>query len=171
MINSASWSDPEPTRTNSGRPPPANGQARLPATASPAMASPLRSSITLPATESQVIKARKFVASFVDAPTLAADAVLCLSEVATNAVIHSNSRHVGGQFTVSAERYRDGHLRVEVQDEGGRWMERAKAEGQHLGLLIVSRLSSAWGIESDGYHRGAVWFELCPVPASSPLAA
>ena len=75
------------------------------------------------------------------------------------------------RFTVSAERDRDGHLRVEVQDEGGRWMERAKAEGQHLGLLIVSQLSSAWGIESDGYHRRTVWFELCPVPASSPLAA
>lgn len=171
MINSASWSAPEPTRTTTGWPPPANGQARLPATASPAMARPLRSSITLPATEGQVIKARKFVATFVDDPTLAADAVLCLSEVATNAVIHSNSRHVGGQFTVSAERYRDGHLRVEVQDEGGRWMERAKAEGQHLGLLLVRRLSSAWGIESDGYYRRTVWFELCPVLASSLLTA
>ena len=145
MINSASWSAPEPTRTTTGWPPPANGQARLPATASPAMARPLRSSITLPATEGQVIKARKFVATFVDDPTLAADAVLCLSEVATNAVIHSNSRHVGGQFTVSAERYRDGHLRVEVQDEGGRWMERAKAEGQHLGLLLVQPAQQRMG--------------------------
>jgi anti-sigma regulatory factor (Ser/Thr protein kinase) len=166
MINSANWSDLAPIRTNTERPPPATGQVGLPATAAPAIASPLRSSITLPATASQVAEGRRFVASFVADPTLAVDAALCLSEVATNAVIHSNSRHAAGQFTVSAERCGDGHLRIEVEDQGGRWMERAKAEGQqHRGLMIVSRLASAWGIEGDGCRRRKVWFELRPVPA------
>jgi serine/threonine-protein kinase RsbW len=172
MVNSVNWSVPTPTSVNIERPSPANGQALLPAATAPAIASPPRSSITLRATASQVAEARRFVASLVTDPTLAADAVLCLSEVATNAVIHSNSRRVGGRFTVSAHRTGDGHLRIEVEDQGGRWMERAKPQGQqHLGLIVVSQLASAWGIETDGCHHRMVWFELPPVPASLPSAA
>ena len=130
-----------------------------------------RHSITFPATASHIAEARRFVASFAAEPALAADAALCLSEVATNAVIHSNSGKVGGRFTVSAERYGDGRLRIEVEDQGGRWMKRAKAEGQHLGLTIVSRLASAWGIEGGGSRRRTVWFELRPVLVSPPSAA
>ena len=80
MINSANWSDLAPIRTNTERPPPATGQVGLPATAAPAIASPLRSSITLPATASQVAEGRRFVASFVADPTLAVDAALCLTD-------------------------------------------------------------------------------------------
>ena len=170
-MNLADHSDPAPIPPDTERPPPANGLAGGSATTAPAIVGPLRSSITVPATASQVAEARRFVASFVADTMLAADAVLCLSEVATNAVIHSNSRRVRGQFSVGAERYGDGHLRIEVEDQGGRWMERAKAEGQHLGLLIVSQLASAWGIEGDGYQHRTVWFELRPVPASPPSAA
>jgi serine/threonine-protein kinase RsbW len=147
MINSASWKDPELTPTPIGR----------------------RSSITLPAIAGQIGTARQFVARLIDDPALASDAVLCLSEVATNAIVHSNSRRPGGQFTVSAERYGDGRIRVEVEDGGGRWMERVKAEGQHLGLMIVSQLAAAWGSQSDGHGR-TVWFELGPVPGSPPAA-
>jgi anti-sigma regulatory factor (Ser/Thr protein kinase) len=170
MTNSTDWSDPAPIRTNTERPPPADGRAGPSVAGASAIASPLRSSITLPATASQVAEARRFVASFVADTTLAADAVLCLSEIASNAVVHSNSRRVGGHFTVSAERYGDGHLRIEIEDQGGRWMERAKAEGQHLGLLIVGQLASAWGIEGDGYHHRTVWFALPPVPISVPIS-
>jgi serine/threonine-protein kinase RsbW len=172
MINSANWSAPTPTSANTERPPTANGQAGLPAVTAPAIASPPRSSITLRATASQVAEARRFVASLVSDPTLAADAELCLSEVATNAVIHSNSRRVGGRFTVSAHRTGDDHLRIEVEDQGGRWMERAKPEGQqHLGLMVVSQLASAWGTETYDCHHRMVWFELRPVPASLQAAA
>jgi anti-sigma regulatory factor (Ser/Thr protein kinase) len=166
MINSANRDGAALIPPDTGCSPPANGQGGLAATAEPAIAGMLRASINLPATPSQLPEARRFVASFVADPVLADDAVLCLSEVATNAVIHSNSRHAAGQFTVSAERCGDGHLRIEVEDQGGRWMERAKAEGQqHRGLMIVSRLASAWGIEGDGCRRRKVWFELRPVPA------
>lgn len=108
MMNLADWGDPPPILPDIERPPPANGLAGGSATTAPAIVGPLRSSITVPATARQVAEARRFVASFVADATLAADAVLCLSKVATNAVIHSNSRRVGGQFTVSAERYGDG---------------------------------------------------------------
>ena len=171
MMNLADHSDPAPIPPDTERPPPANGLAGGSATTAPAIVGPLRSSITVPATARQVAEARRFVASFVADTTLAANAALCVSEVATNAVIHSNSRRVGGQFTVSAERYGDSHLRIEVKDQGGRWIERAKAEGQHLGLLIVSQLASAWGIEGDGYQHRTVWFELRPVLGSPTSAA
>jgi anti-sigma regulatory factor (Ser/Thr protein kinase) len=153
-------------RTGAGHPPPANEQDRLHANAAPAIAGPLCSSITLPGTARHIAEARRFITSVVADRTLAADAVLCLSEVVTNAVIHSNSRGDGGRVSVRAEQCSDGLLRIEVQDQGGRWIERPKAEGQrHLGLMIVSQLASAWGIQGDGLHSRTVWFELRPVPA------
>jgi anti-sigma regulatory factor (Ser/Thr protein kinase) len=168
MINSANRGGPALISPGTGCSPPANGQAGLAATAEPAIAGLPRASINLPATPGQLAEARRFVASFVADPVLAADAVLCLSEVATNAVIHSNSREAGGRFTVSAERYSDGHLRVEVQDEGGRWIKRAKPGGQqHLGLMVVGSLASAWGIEGDGFRHRTVWFELHLPPGRS----
>jgi hypothetical protein len=102
------------------------------------------------------------VTSFVKNPALVGDAVLCVSELAANAVTHSNSRFVGGRFTVAAERYSDGRFRIKVLDDGGRWIERPEAEHAHLGLMIVNRLASAWGIQSDGPDGRAVWFELRP---------
>jgi anti-sigma regulatory factor (Ser/Thr protein kinase) len=163
-----------PTRTGAVHPPPVNEQDRPHVSAAPATTGPLRSSITLPGTASHIAKARRFVAGLVADRTLAADAVLCLSEVVTNAVIHSNSRGDGGRVTVRAEHRGDGLLRIEVQDQGGRWIERPKAEGQgHLGLKIVSQLASAWGIHGDGLRSRTVWFELRSVPvlASPPGAA
>jgi anti-sigma regulatory factor (Ser/Thr protein kinase) len=111
------------------------------------------------------------VARFVDDPTLVGDAVLCVSELAANAVTHSNSRFVGGRFTVGAERYSDGRFRIKVLDQGGRWIERAKAEHEHLGLMIVSRLASAWGIHDAGPYGRTTWFELRPAPTLAALAA
>lgn len=172
MINSAHRCDPVPISGKTRRPPPARGHAGLPGTAVSAMAGRPRCSVSFPATARHVAEARLFVADLAADPTLAADAVLCLSEVATNAVIHSNSGKAGGRFTVSAERYGDGCLRIEVEDQGGGWIEQAKAEGQeHLGLEIVSQLASAWGIEGDGVHSRTVWFELRPVPMSPSCAA
>jgi serine/threonine-protein kinase RsbW len=154
--------------TNIERPPPASAATKLPGDTAPESASPQRARITLPATPDQIAEARRFVVAFVGRATLAVDAVLCLSELATNAVVHSNSRRAGGRFTISAELHRDGSLRIEVEDQGGRWLERAKPEGQrHLGLTVVRALASAWGIEGDGSNHRSVWFELRPVSAGS----
>jgi serine/threonine-protein kinase RsbW len=166
MINSAGRSDPPPMLANPEHPP-ADGYVGLPTRSAPVPAGPLCSSINLPATADRVAEARRFVAGFVDDPTLVGDAVLCVSELAANAVIHSNSRLAGGRFTVAAERDDGGGFRIKVLDEGGQWIERAKPGHEQLGLMIVSRLASAWGINGDAAHRRAVWFELRPASATS----
>ena len=81
------------------------------------------------------------------------------------------SRFPDGRFTVAVERYGDGRFRIEVLDHGGRWIEQEKEGHDHLGLVIVSRLASAWGIHGDGLDGRTVWFELRPVQTPSPSAA
>ena len=88
-----------------------------------------------------------------------------MSELAANAVTHSNSREPGGQFTIRASvRHRD-LVRVEVEDQGGPWIKPAGTDGQHgRGLFIVSQLASDWGISGDSRAGWTVWFEIaCPL--------
>ena len=73
-----------------------------------------------PATPQQVGEARRFLAAILDGRSAADDAVLCLSELASNAVLHSRSATPGAQFTVRATLKHD-QLRVEVSDGGGPW--------------------------------------------------
>ena len=133
---------------------------------------PRRSSISFPATAGHVTRARQFLEnSLADSP-LAADAVLCLSEVATNSVIHSNSRCEGGRFTVKVEHYGNDHVRVEVEDQGGPWIQRAKPEGQlSLGLRIVGQLAREWGIRNTSDSVRTVWFEVGSVLPPARAAA
>jgi len=168
MIQPGNWDD----APNMERPPPARTHTWRQGSTGPGSARPPRARVTLRATSDQIAEARRFLTGFVADPALAGDAALCLSEVATNAVVHSNSRGAGGRFTVSAQLHGDGVLRIEVEDQGGRWVERAKPEGQrHLGLMIVRELASAWGIEGDGSAHRTVWFELRPPRAAVPSAA
>jgi anti-sigma regulatory factor (Ser/Thr protein kinase) len=142
------------------------------AATAPPIATNHRSSISFPATASQIIRARQYLEGFLADSPLAADAVLCLSEIATNSVIHSNSRSAGGRFSVNVERYHDGRVRVEVRDQGGPWIGRTKPEGQQsLGLRIVGQLAQDWGIEGASYRARTVWFEVGPIRSAVPVAA
>ena len=47
--------------------------------------------------------------------------ILCASELAANAAVHSRSRLPGGTFTVRATVSPGLHARVEVEDNGGAW--------------------------------------------------
>lgn len=128
-----------------------------------AAAPSLARSRAFPATAEQVREARRFLAAILDGHPAADEAVLCLSELAANATIHSRSRLPGGHFTVRAETNGD-RLRVEVHDQGGPWTWLPRYDERHgRGLLIVSRLASTWGRTGDSTTGWTVWFEMhCP---------
>jgi hypothetical protein len=117
-----------------------------------------------PATPVQAREARQFLAALLGGRTAADDAVLCLSELVTNASVHSRSREPGGQFTVRAQ-LDDIRLRVEVTDVGGSWAWAAYPDNQHgRGLLIVAQLACAWGRTDDAAAGWCTWFEIdCPL--------
>ena len=122
---------------------------------------PLAWSHRYPGHADHVGEARRFLASVLDGRTAAYDAILCLSELAANAVTHSNSRDPGGLFTVRASVRHGDRVRVEVEDQGGQWITPAFEDGQHgRGLLIVSQLASDWGISGDDQAGWIVWFEI-----------
>lgn len=131
-------------------------------TTSTDQAETLASSRTFAATPAHVRDARRFLAGILDGQQVADDALLCLSELATNAIVHSRSRQPGGSFTVRAQLH--GHcLRVEVCDQGGSWDSpvRASADEQNgRGLLIVGQLAARWGCEGHSQYGWTVWFEM-----------
>jgi anti-sigma regulatory factor (Ser/Thr protein kinase) len=130
-----------------------------------ATATPMSWSRSFPATAAQAGAARRFLAAILDGSPAAADAVLCLSELATNAIVHSDSGRPGGTFTV-AVRLGQGSLWVEVRDQGGLWRRGGPSEGEHStdtrgrGLLIVGRTAREWGCEGVSETGWTIWFAL-----------
>lgn len=130
-------------------------------------APPLAWSHTFPATPAHAREARRFLAAILDGHPAADDATLCLSELVSNATIHSRSHEPGGHFTVRAERH-GGQLRVEVRDQGGPWTGPSTGrwpedEPHGRGLLIVARLARDWGRTGDSETGWTLWFVMdCP---------
>ena len=95
----------------------------------------------------------------------AADAAVCVSELAANAVCHTRSGLPGGMFTVSVQA-RAGVVRIAVTDAGSASRPRIRRAGRHSthgrGLAIVEALSAAWGCERAGGGQ-ITW---CEFPAS-----
>ena len=112
-----------------------------------------------PATPAQVREARQFLAGILDGHPATDDAVLCLSELVTNAVLHSRSGGPDGHFRVCAEV--DGsRVRVEVSDQGGPWERSAEEDEQNgRGLLVVAQLARNFGRTGDDQAGWTVWFE------------
>lgn len=113
-----------------------------------------------PATPTQVSEARQFLTGIVDGCQAADDAVLCLSELVTNAIIHSRSREPGGHFCVSVERH-GSHVRVEVADQGVPWAQSQPHDDQNgRGLLVVAQLAREFGRSGDEHAGWTVWYEI-----------
>src|SRR5258705_488185 len=94
-----------------------------------------------PALPEQVAQARRFLRHMLDGCPMVDDAVLICSELATNAVRHSDSARPGGVFTVRAE-VRDGDcLWLEVEDQGRPWVSREPSETSGRGLGIVAEFA------------------------------
>jgi anti-sigma regulatory factor (Ser/Thr protein kinase) len=112
--------------------------------------------IIIPSTKRAAGIAREYVTEILDPglPSLS-DLVLCVSELVTNAVVHTKSRHVTVQLTEIEK-----ELRLDVTDEGGaesvpHVSDAFLGEGGR-GLLIVNGLVTAWGVRGT-----TVW---CTVP-------
>jgi anti-sigma regulatory factor (Ser/Thr protein kinase) len=109
-----------------------------------------------PAIPAHVREARQFLA----ASPATSDAILCLSEMVTNATVHSRSREPGGHFSVRVQLH-GGHLRVEVSDQGGPWTQPDTTDERNgRGLLIVDQLTRAWGRAGNNQTGWTIWFEM-----------
>ena len=88
-------------------------------------------------------------------------AALILSELVTNAVVHTASRRIICELCAQSEK-----LRITVRDEGcgsgmPRPVHRGMDEEHGRGLLLVDAVSSAWGVHDAGPGSGrTVWAEL-----------
>jgi serine/threonine-protein kinase RsbW len=110
----------------------------------------------------QLAHARRFIAGVLSGFGAADDIILCVCELASNAVLHSCSREPGGQFTVRIIVSPGGRIRAEVVDRGGPWNpEPARDEERGRGLLIVDALATRWGVTGSDAGRSA-WLELDP---------
>jgi anti-sigma regulatory factor (Ser/Thr protein kinase) len=90
-----------------------------------------------------------------DLDDLVATAELLVSELATNALVHSASRF---RLTLSAAH---GVLRCEVADAGRRVPQvlQAGTSENGRGMYLVDALARRWGCHQDGAGK-TVWFEL-----------
>ncbi len=117
----------------------------------------------LPGRERSVSRARAFMAGLLGrAHPLTDNACLIVSELVTNAILHSRSRRPGGEVTVMVLAARDG-LIIEVTDDGS---ASAVPQLQHdpldmggRGLILVDALSDSWGCRS-GPLATTVWSHL-----------
>jgi two-component sensor histidine kinase len=80
------------------------------------------------------------------------DVLLLVSELVSNSVRHTDSE--GIDLKVLAD---DGHIRVEVSDDGPGF-EIDSPRGDGLGLEIVEKLADRWGLAPG--DRFTVWAEL-----------
>jgi hypothetical protein len=113
-----------------------------------------------PVRADQIRAARSFLAAVLEGLPVADDAVLCLSELATNSVLHSDSRRPGGTFTVCVDVHPGDHVRFEVHDAGGAWTEHPARDGRPHGLDIVRALAADCGIDGNALTGWIVWARL-----------
>ncbi|WP_234312332.1 ATP-binding protein [Streptomyces griseus] len=122
-----------------------------------------RFAFELPARTESVGRARRLVEERLVlwgfAPGTRDTAALVISELATNAVLHTASSRIVCELRENAAA-----LRISVRDEGGPAGPRIRdcgAEERGRGLLIVDALCAAWGAERTGHGTAQiVWAEL-----------
>jgi serine/threonine-protein kinase RsbW len=112
-----------------------------------------------PGTPRQAGAARRFVASLLDGSPFCDDAVVVVSELFTNALLHTDSGKPGGLVVVQVTRWLLG-VRVAVTDQGSEKQPaigdggscQQAAESGH-GLYLVSRLAQHLGWHDDPSGR------------------
>lgn len=104
----------------------------------------------------EVARARALLRRELRGCPAADDIILCASELAANAVLHSDSHRDGGTFTVRAKISPGEYVLIAVQDDGGPWVDDGNSPGWGRGLSVVSTLASDWGVQAHGRTR-TVW--------------
>ncbi|OLT24468.1 hypothetical protein BJF83_24130 [Nocardiopsis sp. CNR-923] len=113
----------------------------------------------------EVAKARSFVRALLEGHPTAEDAELVVSELATNALLHTRSRGHRGMFTVRVRDFGD-RVRISVVDYG------SDDETPHIdpsgscgtsihgrGLFLVDQLAKEWGAVPEPVGT-CVWADL-----------
>jgi serine/threonine-protein kinase RsbW len=115
-----------------------------------------------PGQRGQIRLVRATLALLLDGCPLVADAILIASELAANAVVHSNSAAPGGSFTVRAEVCPGAYVRIEVDDQGGQWAPRGYELDRPHGLDLIDALAGTgnWGIHGDAERGRTAWARL-----------
>jgi anti-sigma regulatory factor (Ser/Thr protein kinase) len=114
-----------------------------------------------PGRHEQVAHARRFVGRVLAGCPVTDEATLCVSELATNALLHTGSGK-GGKFEVIVQ-HGESWARVAVWDEGSlatpaaRALDAISENGRGLGMVAL--VADRWGQRGDEYGR-TVWFEL-----------
>jgi len=76
---------------------------------------------------------------------VAEDVILCASELAANATLHSNSRLPGGTFTVRVAISACDQVRIEIEDNGGPWTQVPVTPSGTMG----STSSASWPLTGE----------------------
>jgi serine/threonine-protein kinase RsbW len=111
---------------------------------------------TYPGRPEYVRQVRAEARGLLDGCPAADGVILCLSELAANAVLHSDSGRPGGTFTVRIESCPGASVRIEVADDGGPWLAPAPDPGIGRGLDIIRALAADWGVTPSPAGR-TVW--------------
>lgn len=121
-----------------------------------------------PHTLSSAQSARRFVEQQLSGlpPSLVERAIMLVSELATNAILHARS-----DFELSVSFPVPGScVRIEVADAGGgepRPQQPPPTAEHGRGLQLVAALSNRWGVERQSDGGKTVWFELSVTPADA----
>ena len=114
-----------------------------------------------PGRHEQVAHVRRFVARALEGCPVTDEAILCVSELATNALLHTASGNEG-EFEVIVQQGRS-WIRIAVSDEGSsttptpRALDATSEDGRGLGLVAL--IAYRWG-QRGNEHGRTIWFEL-----------
>jgi anti-sigma regulatory factor (Ser/Thr protein kinase) len=125
-------------------------------TPAPRALAPRTASVTYPGAAEQIRAVRADLRRLLGDCPMADDVILCASELAANAAVHSRSRLPGGTFTVRTTTSPGNYAWIEVEDSGGLWAPAISDPTRRHGLDIVCTLASDWGIDGDDTVR-TIW--------------
>lgn len=115
-----------------------------------------------PGAAEHIQRVRRDVAALLGNCPIADDVLLVVSELATNATVHSLSGSQGGLFSIRVTVCAGDYVWAEIEDQGGPWNTIHHGDDRPHGLDIVAVLAGDgdWGIDGDEQSGRTVWVRL-----------